>query len=135
VVTKIAMPRIASVLAERKGTIGNDLAAAEELKAKAKAAEKAYNLALEQARAEATKIIAATKAEIQMDLDAAMAKADAEIGAKAAESEKRIAEIRAGAVDAVAEVARDTAGALVTALGGHADAGAIEAAVSARLKG
>jgi F-type H+-transporting ATPase subunit b len=135
VVTKIAMPRIASVLAERKGTIGNDLAAAEELKAKAKAAEKAYNLALEQARAEATKIIAATKAEIQKDLDAAMAKADAEIGAKAAESEKRIAEIRAGAVDAVAEVARDTAGALVAALGGHADAGAIEAAVSARLKG
>lgn len=135
VVTKIAMPRIASVLAERKGTIGNDLAAAEELKAKAKSAEKAYNLALEQARAEATKIIAATKAEIQKDLDAAMAKADAEIGAKAAESEKRIAEIRAGAVDAVAEVARDTAGALVTALGGHADTGAIEAAVSARLKG
>ena len=135
VLTRIALPRIASVLAERKGTIGNDLAAAEELKGKAKAAEKAYNLALEQARAEANKIIAATKAEIKADLDAAMAKADAEIAAKAAESETRIAEIRAGAMAAVAEVARDTAGALVSALGGHADAATIDAAVAARLKG
>jgi F-type H+-transporting ATPase subunit b len=135
VMTKIAMPRIASVLAERKGRIGGDLAAAEELKSKAKAAEKAYNLALEQARVEAGKIILATKAEIQKDLNAAMAEADAQISAKAAESEKRIAEIRSGAVQAVAEVARETAGALVTALGGTADDKAIEAAVAARLKG
>ena len=135
VMTKIAMPRIAAVLAERKGRIGGDLAAAEELKSKAKAAETAYNLALEQARLEAAKIIAATKAEIQKDLNAAMADADAQISAKAAESEKRIAEIRAGAVQAVAEVARETAGALVTALGGTADDKAIEAAVAARLKG
>ena len=135
VMTKIAMPRIAAVLAERKGRIGGDLAAAEELKSKAKAAETAYNLALEQARLEAAKIIAATKAEIQKDLNAAMADADAQISAKAAESEKRIAEIRAGAVQAVAEVARETAGALVTALGGTADDTAIEAAVAARLKG
>jgi F-type H+-transporting ATPase subunit b len=135
VLTRIVLPRIASVLAERKGTIGNDLAAAEELKGRAKAAEKAYNLALEQARAEANKIIAVTKAEIKADLDAAMAKADAEIGTKAAESEQRIAGIRAGAMDAVAEVARDTAGALIVALGGHADAATIDAAVAARLKG
>ncbi len=135
VLTKIAMPRIASVLAEREGRISGDLAAAEELKSKAKAAEKAYNLALEQARVEAGKIILATKAEIQKDLNAAMADADAQISAKAAESEKRIAEIRAGAVQAVSEVARETAGALVVALGGTADDAAIEAAVAARLKG
>lgn len=135
VLTKIAMPRIASVLAERKGRISGDLAAAEELKSKAKAAEKAYNLALEQARVEAGKIILATKAEIQKDLNAAMADADAQISAKAAESEKRIAEIRAGAVQAVSEVARETAGALVVALGGTSDDAAIEAAVAARLKG
>lgn len=135
VLTRIAMPRIGGVLATRKGTIGNDLAAAEELKAKAKAAEAAYNAALEQARAEAAKIVAATKAEIQKDLDAATARADAEISARTAEGEKRIAEIQVGAAAAVAEVARDTAGALVGALGGQADVLAIEAAVSARLKG
>lgn len=135
VLTKIAMPRIAAVLAERNGTIGNDLAAAEELKSKARAAEKAYNLALEQARTEAAKIIAATKAEIQKDLNVALADADARISAKAAESEKRIAEIRSGAMEAVAEVARDTAGALVSALGGTADTSAVETALTARLKG
>jgi F-type H+-transporting ATPase subunit b len=135
VVAKIAIPRIGGVLAERKGTIGKDLAAAEELKAKAKTAEGAYTAALESARAEAAKIIAATKAEIQGVLDAATAQADVQIAAKAAESEKRIAEIRAGAEAAVAEVARDTAGALVQALGGQADGAAIDAAVAARVKG
>jgi F-type H+-transporting ATPase subunit b len=135
VLSRVALPRIEGILATRKGTIGNDLAAAEELKAKAKAAEAAYKKALDDARSEAAKIVAATKAEIQKGLDAATAKADVEIGAKTAESEKRIAEIQAGASAAVAEVARDTAGALLGVLGGPADAAAIEAAVSARLKG
>ncbi len=134
-VSRIALPRIGATLAERKGTIGNDLAAAEELKGKAKDAEAAYEKALEEARGEAAKIVAATKAEIQKDLDAAIAKADADIAVKTAEGEKRIAEIQAGATAAVAEVAADTAGALVVSLGGKVDAKAISAAVSDRLKG
>jgi F-type H+-transporting ATPase subunit b len=135
VLTRIALPRIGGVLAERRGTITNDLATAEELKQKAVAAEKAYNDALAQARAEAGKIAAATRAEIQKDLDIAIAKADAEIAAKSAESEKRLAEIQAGAMEAVGEVARDTAAELVAALGGKADAKAIATAMTARLKG
>lgn len=135
VLSRIALPRIGGVLAERKGTITNDLAAAEELKHKAVEAEKTYNEALARARADAAKIVAAARAEIQKDLDAATAKADTEIAAKAAESEKRIGEIRAGALDAVTAVANDTAEALVSALGGSTDAKAVAAAVSARLKG
>jgi F-type H+-transporting ATPase subunit b len=135
VLSRIALPRIGAVLADRKSTITNDLAAAEELKQKAVAAEKAYNDALASARTEAAKIVAAAKAEIQKDLDAATAKADAEIAARAAESEKTIAAIRDGAAAAVAEVARDTAAELVAALGGTADAKAVTAAVTARLKG
>ncbi|MEO6299153.1 MAG: F0F1 ATP synthase subunit B' [Paracoccaceae bacterium] len=133
--TKVVLPRVAGILAERKGAITGDLAAAEELKQKAVAAEKAYQDALIQARTEAGKIITAAKADIQKDLDAATATADAQIAAKAAESEGRIAEIKAGAMDAVAEVARDTAEALVASLGGSADAKAIAAAVNARMKG
>ena len=105
IVSRVALPRIGGILAERQGTIGGDLAAAEELKGKAK------------------------------DLDAATAKADADISAKTADSEKRIAEIQAGAAAAVSEVARDTAGALIGALGGSADEKSIAAAVTARLKG
>jgi F-type H+-transporting ATPase subunit b len=135
VLSKIALPRIGAVLADRKSTITNDLAAAEELKLKAVEAEKAYQDALASARTEAAKIVAAAKADIQKDLDAATAQADAEIAAKAAESEKSIAAIRDGAAAAVSEVARDTAAELIAALGGSADAKAVSAAVSARLKG
>jgi len=135
VLSKIALPRIAAVLAERSGTISNDLASAEDLKRKAVEAEEAYNKALADARAEAQSIAAQTRAEIKADLDDAIAKADAEIAAKAAEGEAKIAEIRAGAMESVSEVAKDVAAEIVTALGQTADAKTVGDAVAARLKG
>ena len=135
VLSKVALPRIASVLAERQGTITNDIAAAEEFKAKAAEAEAAYEKALADARAEASNIAAEAKAEMQAEVDAAMAKADAEIAARTAESEARIAEIREGAAAAVQDVAKDTAKEVVSALGVDIDAKSIEAAVSTRAKG
>ncbi|MBS0565595.1 MAG: F0F1 ATP synthase subunit B' [Proteobacteria bacterium] len=135
ILSRVALPRIGGILADRQGRITGDLEMAEKLKAKAAEAEAAYNQALVDARAEAAKIVAATRADIQADLDKAVAKADAEIGARAAESARRIEEIRAGAVTAVAEVARDTAKAIVAALGGTADEKAVAAAVADRMKG
>ena len=135
ILSRVALPRIAAVLAERQGTITNDLAAAEDLKAKAVEAENAYNKALADARAEAQRIAAETRAEIQADLDEAIAKADAEIAAKASESEKAIAEIKAGAIESVKTVATDTAAELVSVLGGKADADAVAAAVAEQMKG
>jgi F-type H+-transporting ATPase subunit b len=135
VLSRVALPRIGSVLAERKGTITNDLAAAEELKQKAVEAETAYIDALARARVEAAKIVAEAKADIQKDLDKATAQADAQIAVKTAESERSIGEIRAGAADAIAEVAKDTTRELVMALGGAVDAKTLAAAVTARLKG
>ncbi|MCV2893473.1 F0F1 ATP synthase subunit B' [Lentibacter sp. XHP0401] len=135
VLSRVALPRIAAVLAERQGTITNDIAAAEDLKQKAVEAEEAYNQALADARNEANNIIAATKTDIQKDLDVALAKADAEIAAKTAEGEKAIAAIREGALESVKAVAKDTAKELVTAMGGKADAKTITAAVTARMKG
>ena len=133
--SRIALPRIAAVLAERQGTITNDLAAAEDLKAKAVEAEEAYNKALADARAHAQDIVNQTKAEIKAELDDATAKADAEIAAKAAEGEKKIAEIRANAMESVTEVAKDTAKELVSVTGGKPDAKSITAAINARMKG
>lgn len=135
VVSRVALPRIGDILADRQGTITNDLAAAEDLKASALAAEKAYQQALVDARGEAQKIIAEARAGNQAEVDAATAHADAEIAARVAESERRIGEIRATAVDSVSEVARSTAAALIAALSGAVDAKAIAAAVTARLKG
>lgn len=135
ILSRVALPRIASVLAERQGAITKDLAAAEELKQQAVEAEEAYNKALADAKAEAAKIVADTKAEIQAELDEATAKADAEIAAKAAESEKAIAVIREGAKESIAAVAKDTASEIVSALGQTADEAALAAAIDAQLKG
>jgi F-type H+-transporting ATPase subunit b len=135
ILSRVALPRIGAVLAERQGNITNDIAAAENLKAKAVEAEAAYNKALADARSEANRIIAEAKAEIQADLDKAIAKADAQIAAKAAEGEKAIAEIRATALENVTEVAKDTAKEIVAAMGGKADARSVTAAVTARMKG
>ncbi len=135
VLSRIALPRIAAVLAERQGTITNDLAAAEDLKVKAVEAEDAYNKALADARVEAQNIVNATKAEIKGQIDDAIAKADADISAKAAEGEKKIAEIRAGALESVKVVAKDTAKEIVAAMGGKADAKSVTAAITARMKG
>ena len=135
ILSRVALPRIGSVMAERAGTIANDLAAAEQLKLQAAEAERAYGKALDDARAAANKVIEAAKAEIQADLNAAIAKADAEIAARTAEAEVRLAQIRAQAAGAVAEVARDAAGAIVANFGVTADDAAVAAAVEARLKG
>lgn len=135
ILSRVALPRIAAVLAERQGTITNDLAAAEDLKAKAVEAEEAYNKALADARAEAQKIIAETKAEIKADLDRANEEADAEIAERTAEGEKKLAEIRESAVESVREVAKDTAAEIVSAMGGKADGRTVNAAINARMKG
>jgi F-type H+-transporting ATPase subunit b len=135
ILSRVALPRIGAVLAERQGTITNDISAAEALKARAIEAEAAYNKALADARVEASRIIAEAKADIQADLDRAIAKADAQIAAKTAEGEKAITAIRESALENVTEVAKDTAKEIVSALGGKADARSVTAAVTARMKG
>ena len=133
--SRIALPRIASILSERQGAIARDLEQAEELRRKAVAAEEAYKQALADARAEANQIIAEAKAEIQKEMDAANAKAEAEIAARTAESEKRIAEIRSGMMQAVEDVARDTAVEIIDAiLPGIADPKLVADTVAAKVK-
>ena len=136
ILSRVAIPRIGTVLAERNDAIANDIEMAAVLKRRAEEAEAAYNAALARARDEAHRIAAETRAGIDKELASLMAKADAEIAGKAAESEKRIGEIRDSAAKSVEEVARDTAAALVEALlPGGAEPAAIEAALATRLKG
>ncbi|WP_461470121.1 F0F1 ATP synthase subunit B' [Pararhodobacter sp.] len=135
ILSRVALPRIGSVLAERTGTITNDIAAAETFKQQAAEAEAAYHKALDDARAAAAKVIEEAKADIQKDLDAAIAKADAEIAARTAESEARIAEIRASAAEAATAVAKDATKEILSAFGVSVDARSVTAAVTARLKG
>lgn len=135
VMSRVALPRIAAILADRRGTITSDIAAAEEFKLKAQEAEQAYTRALDEARAEAHRIVEAAKAEMQSELNAQIARADAEIAAKAAESERRIREIRDNAMTMVTDVSKDVTGDILAAFDVKADGRSITAAVNARLKG
>ncbi|AGI66376.1 ATP synthase B' chain [Octadecabacter antarcticus 307] len=135
ILSRVALPRIGAVLAERSGTITNDIGAAEELKMRAIRAEAAYDKALADARSEAGKIVAQAKSDIQAELDVQIQKADAEIAAQTAESAKAIADIQAGATDAIKVVAKDTAKEIIAAFGGKVDAKTVTAAVTARMKG
>ncbi|MBM9594188.1 F0F1 ATP synthase subunit B' [Roseitranquillus sediminis] len=133
--SRVALPRIGAVLAERQGTITNDIAAAEDLRQKADEAEKAYDKALADARAESQRIAAEGRAEVQRDLDKAIAKADADIAARTAESEKEIAAIRDEAAASVEQVAREAAEEIVRVLGGNPEDADLESAVSERMRG
>lgn len=136
IISKLALPRIGAIIDQRQDAITGDLAKAADLKRQAEEADAAYHAALAEARAESQRIAAEARAEIQKELDVATARADAEIAAKASEAETRLAEIQAGADEAVASVARDTAAELVRALVPAAlDDAALNAAVSARVKG
>jgi F-type H+-transporting ATPase subunit b len=136
ILSKVALPRIGTVMTERNDAISNDIEQAALLKRRAEEAEASYNAALARARDEAHRIAAEAKAAIDKELGGLMAKADAEIGVKSQESEKRIGEIRASAAKSVEEVARETAAEIVNALmPAAADAEALEAAIANRLKG
>lgn len=135
VMSRVALPRVASVLADRRSAITADIAAAEEYKLKALEAEEAFKKAEADARAEAGRIVEAAKAEMQEALNAQIAKADAEIAAKSAESEKRIREITANAVEMVNDVSTDVTKDILAAFDVKADARSVTAAVKAQMKG
>tara|TARA_B110000305_G_C19272244_1_gene555058 strand:- start:286 stop:825 length:540 start_codon:yes stop_codon:yes gene_type:complete len=135
ILSRIALPRIGGALADRAGTITNDLVEAEELKQRALEAEQAYEKALADARAEAQSINVAMRAEIQAQLDVELAKADAKISARTAEAALALAEIRSSAMVSVKDVAKATAKEIVAVMGGKADAKTVMAAVNVRMKG
>lgn len=133
---RVALPRIAGIIEDRQAAIASDLDKAAELKAEAETAEESYQQALKDARAEAQRIAGKTKADIQAELDLAIEKADAEIAARSAQSETRIAEIRDSAGAAVAEVAKATAREIVAATSpAKVDQARIDAAVAAQMEG
>ena len=135
ILSRVALPRIGATLAQRQGTITSDLAAAEALRTQARDAQATYDKALADARAEAGRIGAQARAEIQAQLDAELAQADARIDAKAAQSAQALRQIEAEATGSVEAVARDTARAILEVLGGQPDPVAVDAAVTRQMRG
>ncbi len=132
--TKIALPRIAGVLEERADAIADDLDRAEEFKRKAEEAQATYDAALAKARSEAEAIAAEMRATMQAEVDAEMARADEEIAARTAESERRLREFRDQAAESVGAVAEEAAQSVVeTVLPGFGEAEGVRSAVQTEL--
>jgi F-type H+-transporting ATPase subunit b len=118
--SRIALPRIGSILEERRQRIEADLAAAQRLKDESDAAIAAYEKALADARARAQ-----TLANEEREREAAAAEAhrkevDAKLNAHIAEAEKIIAGSRAAAMTNVHGIATEAAAAIIERLTGTA---------------
>jgi F-type H+-transporting ATPase subunit b len=119
---KIALPRIGSILAERSRVIGDDLAAAERLKAQSDAAHAAYEKALADARTRAQGIAGATREQKAREAEELHKRLDAQLHERLAAAERSIAGTRAAAMGNVRAIAAEAASAIVERLIGKAPA-------------
>ena len=136
IVSRVALPRMKGVLMARQGAIDSDLAEAQKLRDESDAALKAYEAELANARTKAQGIGSDIRDKLNAEAEADRKALEGRLAAKLAAAEKTIAETRTAAMGNVRTIAADAAGAIVQRLTGTtADAGAINGAVDAALKG
>ena len=136
IVSRIALPRVGSLLDERQNAIDGDLAAAQKLKDESDSALKAYESELAAARSRAQAISAETREKLNAASEAERKTLDERLSLKLAEAEKTIASTRETAMSNVRGIAADAAGAIVQRLSGVLPDGALlDRAVDASLKG
>ena len=128
--SKIALPQIGGILADRKARIDADLAAADASRQKTDAAIAAYEAALAEAKAKAQGIANSTRESIQADLAAKRSAVEADLTAKVTAAEARIAGTKAEALTHVDEIATETAQTVVTQLVGDVSTDSVRAAVA-----
>ena len=117
--SRIALPRIGAILAERSRVVSDDLAAAERLKEQSNAAQAAYEKALADARARAQATANATREQQAREAEALHKRLEAELHNRIAVAEQSIAKSRSAAMSNVRAIAADTAAAIVERLIGQ----------------
>ena len=136
IVSRIALPRVSSLLDERQNKIEGDLATAQKLRDESDAALKAYESELASARSRAQAIGAETREKLNAASEAERKTLEERLSVKLAEAEKTIAATREAAMSNVRSIASDAAIAIVQRLTGVApDRRAANKAVDATLKG
>ncbi len=119
IMSRLALPRIASVLAERRERIQSDLAEAERFKAETDAALKSYEKSLADARGKAQGMAKDMRDRMAADTDRERRRIDDANATKLAETETRIADTKARALANVDALAAETASDIVERLIGH----------------
>ena len=136
IVSKIALPRVGSVIDARQNQIDGDLADAQKLRDQSDAALKAYESELASARSRAHAIGAENREKLNAASEVERRALEDKLTAKLAESEKTIASTRQAAMSNVRGIAADAAAAIVQRLSGvQPDAQSVNSAVDASLKG
>jgi F-type H+-transporting ATPase subunit b len=133
--SRIALPRVASILEVRSDRIAADLAEAERLKQETEAAIAAYEGSLATARTNAQKIAGETRDKVHKEADAQRKALEDQLAGRLAKAEEQIAATKTKALENVRAIAVDAASDIVAQLlGDKPDAKAVEAAVEASLK-
>jgi F-type H+-transporting ATPase subunit b len=136
IVSRIALPRVGSLLDERQNTIEGDLATAQKLKDDSDAALKAYESELAAARSRAQAIGAETREKLNAASEAERKTLEQRLSVKLADAEKTIASTREAAMSNVRGIAAEAAAAIVQRLSGLTpDGSSVDRAVDASLKG
>jgi F-type H+-transporting ATPase subunit b len=120
--SRIALPRIGAILAERSKVISDDLAAAERLKEQSNAAHAAYEKSLAEARGRAQSIASSTREKQAAEAGATQKQLEAKLHERLAAAEQSIASTRTAAMGNVRSIAAETAAAIVERLIGKAPA-------------
>ena len=119
VLWRFAGPRIQGAIAERRGRINGDLAAAEAHRRDSEAALAAYESALAAARKRAQALADENRKSVSAEIDRAKQQADAEAQTAMAAADARIAATRDAAKVHVLNAARDAAMTIVARLTGE----------------
>jgi F-type H+-transporting ATPase subunit b len=136
IVSRIALPRVGSVIDERQNAIERDLAEAQKLKDASDGALKAYESELAAARSRAQAIGTETRDKLNTAAEAERKTLEERLAVKLTEAEKTIAATREAAMSNVRGIAADAASAIVQQLTGMLpDGKAVDSAVDASLKG
>jgi F-type H+-transporting ATPase subunit b len=133
--SRVALPRIGSIIEDRKQRIASDFAEAERLKGESDAASVAYEKSLADARGRAQALANETREREAKAAESARKALDAKLNTQIGEAEKTIAARRSAAMVNVQGIATDAATAIVERLTGSAPASReVEAAVAGVLK-
>jgi F-type H+-transporting ATPase subunit b len=121
--SRVALPRIASILEARRQRIEGDLAEAQRLKGESDAAIAAHEKALADARGRAQVLAAETREKAAAAAAARRKEVDDKLAARIRDAEKSIHASRAAALANVRGIASEAAGAIVERLTGVAPSG------------
>ena len=131
IISRAAVPRIGSILEQRKTRIEGDLKEADRLRVETERAAAEYEQALAEARQRAHAIAEETRQSIRTDIEGKRAAVEADLSRKVAEAEASIQASKAVALKSVDGIAADTAAELVQRLTGEVSKADVDAAVAA----